>query len=203
MLFGIIWGAVLVDKRQVIKKARHYMNHIRNIPDQINDIRQEIDDLETALKLLPAASTSKLDKSTGKIPYYSTTSEAVQKSDNIRERIAAHYKRIERLEKEREKVKAAISDLFYISRGDWGDVLTKKYIDNMPMSAIAKYKHKSKSTLGTMENNGLLSLANTLLNLPADGESYDYKGRYIPMTAKQKYDIEHWEKTTDIPRVLE
>lgn len=190
-----------MDKKQVIKHTRQYMNHIRSIPEKINYIRQKISDLETVLNLAPSASISRLDKVVGNTPYYSMTSGSVERCEDTRERIAAHNENIKAMEKEREKVKAAIREAFYISRGDWGEVLTMKYIDNIPVAAIARKKHISKTTVGAMDNYGLLSIANILLNLSAEGERYDYNGRYIPMTAKQKYDIEHWEKTTDIPRV--
>ena len=192
-----------MDKRQVIKHTRQYMNHIRHLPDKIKDIRQNINDLETSLNLSAAASTSRIDGTPHKTPFYSITSGTVERCEDLRERIAAHIANIERLEKEREKVKAAIKNAFYISRCDWGEVLTMKYFDNLTTADIARLKHTSKSTIGTMENNGLLSLANILLNLSAEGECYDYAGRYIPITAKQKYNIENWEKTTDIPRVSE
>lgn len=183
-----------MDKREVIKTARKYVAYCRNIPDKIAELNQQIVDNERQMTFVTINVSSVEIR--GNTPANSSPVYGVlaKKERLIKENktIAA---KIEKMEREYEDFRHFLRWHLYNGTG-WNsmNVLYDRYYKGLSLTALCNNYRRSKQTVGKQENKELLTLANVVLELKADGEFYDSNGTYKDYTEKTKQQIRDWVK---------
>lgn len=184
-----------MTKREVVNSIKDYMQRVKRIPGQIEELEKDIRDLKYFISADPQARTSKINLTRGGRVNLSDVETNIHKRERARQDIKRKQAQIKALWESYHKTRDFVQNKFILnmSLATEGNILMLFYFRGLSLKEIAQKSHQSQTAIREQYTSGLLTLANLLLDLKAAGEYYKETGEYIHLTPGTKEKMRNYD----------